>query len=182
MRLRLLCLSLCAAALLTAAIPARAQGDSVQFFNNIHIPAGSAVHDAVCFFCSVHAEGDVNGDLVVFFGNVRLDSTAHHDVVAFFSSVSATDNAAIAHDFVTFFSDVHLGRNVSVGEDMVAMFSNVHADSPVTIHGSHVSFPFWIFGGPLLILIAVVIIVVRELRARRYRAYAPPHYPFPPQN
>ncbi len=54
-----------------AATPAHANQDAVHFGSNIDIPADSAVHDAVCFFCSVNV-GKVNGDVVVFFGSMHM--------------------------------------------------------------------------------------------------------------
>ena len=59
-------------ALLLAAAPARADKDAVQFGSNIVVPEGQSVHDAVCFFCSVNAKGDIDHDVVVFFGNVHI--------------------------------------------------------------------------------------------------------------
>jgi hypothetical protein len=181
MRLRLLCLGLCAAVMLISAPLARANDDAVHFFSDIRVPAGTTAHDAVCFFCSVHADGEVNGDIVVFFGNVHIGSAAHHDVVSFFSGVDAEDDATIGHDLVNFFGSVHLGHNVSVGEDMVTMFGVVHAPDSVTVHGNSVTFPFWVFGGPMLLVCLLIYGMVREVRARRYRAYMAAHYPFPPR-
>ncbi len=88
--------------------------DAVQFFRNINVTPDQPVKDAVCFFCSVRVEGNVNGDIVVFFGNVRLNGQAHHDVVNFFGSVPAADNSSIGGDLVSFFGYVRLGENVSV--------------------------------------------------------------------
>ena len=109
-------------ALLLAATPARADKDAVQFGSNIVVPEGHSVHDAVCFFCSVNATGDIDHDVVVFFGNVHIAKQSKHDVVVFFGTLRADDNAAIGHDVVNFFGSVHLGENVTVGNDVVVMF------------------------------------------------------------
>jgi hypothetical protein len=180
MRMRFLGLFLLAAALFASAPLVRADENSVHFFDDIHIPAGAAAHDAVCFFCGVNADGEINGNLVVFFGHIHLASAAHHDVVAFFSTVKADDNASIENNLVTFFSSVRLGSNVSVGHDMVSMFSSVHAADSVSIHGHNVLFPFWIFAVPMLLIIAIVVGIVREIRARMYHAYGA-NYPYPPR-
>ena len=119
---RTLLLSLLAAAFALAASPARANQDAVQFGSDIDISAGNPVHDAVCFFCSVHAEGEVNGDIVVFFGNIHLDGDAHHDVVDFFGNITAADNSSVGGDMVNFFGSARLGENVTVAKDMVTMF------------------------------------------------------------
>jgi hypothetical protein len=186
MHRRFLALSLIAAvALAVAAVPARAEDDSVQFFNNIEVTPDAPVKDAVCFFCNVDVHGDVRGDLVVFFGNVRLDGQAHHDVVNFFGSVTAADNSSIGGDLVSFFGSIHLGENVRVGKDMVAMFGTVHTPSSVSIGKNHVVFSPWIFFAPLLIVFFIVFVIVHEFRARRDRRFMqqfpvpPPPYPLP---
>ena len=82
-------------ALLLSASPARADKDAVQFGDNIVVPEGQSVHDAVCFFCSVNAKGDIDHDVVVFFGNVHIAHQSRHDVVVFFGSIRTDDDAAI---------------------------------------------------------------------------------------
>ena len=69
---RLLSALLLFSALLLASTPAHADKDAVQFGSNIVVPEGQSVHDAVCFFCSVNAKGDIDHDVVVFFGNVHI--------------------------------------------------------------------------------------------------------------
>lgn len=172
-----------AVALLSAAFAsphARAERDAVQFFSNIHVAPGSQVHDAVCFFCSVDAEGKVTGDIVVFFGNVHVASEAQHDVVNFFGRVTADDNATIGHDLVSIFGSIRLGDNVHVGEDLVAIFGSLHAGQGVTVERDRVVQPAILFYGPLLFLVVVLVLVVREFRAWRRRQFLrsygyPPH-------
>jgi hypothetical protein len=180
MRSRSLALCLLGAALAAAAVPAHADEDAVQFFNNINVTPDEPVKDAVCFFCSVRADGNVNGDIVVFFGSVRLNGVAHHDVVSFFGSVSAADNSYIGGDLVSFFGSVRLGENVSVRKDVVAMFGVVRAPSSVSIGHNRVMFSPWIFFGPLLVIFLVIFLIVHEIRVHRMRQYAQ-HYPFPPR-
>src|ERR1700761_5923530 len=103
------------AVLLISAATARADNDAVQFGSNIVVPVGQSVHDAVCFFCSVNARGDIDHDVVVFFGNVHIAHESKHDVVVFFGTVRADDDAAIGHDVVNFFGHVRLGDNATVG-------------------------------------------------------------------
>jgi len=177
---RILSLALLAAALFAFAPMARANQDNVQFFSDIRIPDGETAHDTVCFFCSVHADGEINGDVVVFFGNVDIAKAAHHDVVNFFGSVTASDNATIGGSVVNFFGSLRLGADASVDKDVVSMFGGTHIAPTATIHGSRVNFPFWIFGIPMLIVIAIVVSIVREIRARHYRAYMA-NYPYPPR-
>ncbi len=164
-RILITCLS--AAALVFAAAPAHASRDAVQFASNSDVPLGSSVHDAVCFFCSVHAEGAIDHDVVVFFGNVYIASQAKHDVVNFFGSVTADDNALIGHDLVSFFGVIHLGQNASVGNDMVAMFGSVRAPSSVNVGGNRVIQPGWVLGIPFLIVGLIVVLIVRAVRDRR---------------
>jgi hypothetical protein len=180
MRVRLLHLGLLSAALAVFTLPARASKDVVQFGSNIEIAPDSSVHDTVCFFCSVNDHGAVDGDIVVFFGDVHIDGHANHDVVNFFGSVTANDNANIGQDLVSFFGRVRLGENVSVGKDMVAMFGSVRSSSTVTVGGDRVVQPGWIFWGPILVIMLVVMVVVRELRHQRRRQIAR-GYPYPPR-
>jgi hypothetical protein len=180
MQRRFLAHCLFGAALALAAAPAHANEDAVQFFNNIEVTPDAPVHDAVCFFCNVRDDGEVNGDIVVFFGNVRIDGQAHHDVVNFFGSVMAADNSSIGGDLVSFFGSVRLGENVSVAKDLVAMFGVIHSPSSVSIGKDHVVFSPWIFFGPLLIIFMVIFVIIHEVRVHRQRRFAMA-YPFPPR-
>ncbi len=176
---RIFPLGFACAALAFAAIPAHADRDAVSFGNNIHVAKDATVHDAVCFFCSVVAEGEVQGDIVVFFGNIHISGEARHDVVNFFGKVTVEDGVSIGQDLVSMFGVVRLGQNVSVGKDMVAMFGSVRAPSTVTVGNDRVIQPGWILWIPLLLVGTVVIVIAREIRANRRRAYLR-GYPFPP--
>jgi hypothetical protein len=180
MQRRFLAHCLFAAALALAGAPVHASQDAVEFFNNIEITPDAPVHDAVCFFCNVHDDGEVKGDIVVFFGNVRLDGQARHDVVNFFGNVTAADNSSIGGDLVSFFGSVRLGENVSVAKDLVAMFGVVHMPPSVSIGKDHVVFSPWIFYGPLLIIFIVIFVIIHEVRIHRQRRFALA-YPFPPR-
>lgn len=171
-------------ALLLTATPAHANKDAVQFGSNIVVPEGQSVHDAVCFFCSVNAKGDIDHDVVVFFGNVHIAHQSRHDVVVFFGSVHADDDAAIGHDVVNFFGTVRLGENVTVGNDAVVMFGGLNAAETASVAGNRFSQPIWVFWTPLLILGLIISLIVREIRARQHRqfmtAYGYPPMPPPP--
>ena len=159
---KLFALCLVTAALAAAPSCARAEDDAVQFFNNINITPDSPVQDAVCFFCNVHADGKVNGDIVVFFGNVRLSGHAQGDIVDFFGSVTAAGDSTIGGDLVTFFGPVHLGDNVKVGGDLVTIFGPTHTASTVAIGGDHVSLSPWIIFAPFLVIFLIVYLIVHE--------------------
>lgn len=173
---------LLALAFLFAAAPARADKDAVQFGSNINVAEGHTLHDAVCFFCSVNAKGDIDHDVVVFFGNVHIAHQSNHDVVVFFGSVRADDDAVIGHDLVNFFGTTHLGENVSVGGDAVVMFGGMRAADSVSIAGSRVSQPIWVFWTPLIVLGLIITLIVHEVRSHRRRQYmaAYGYPPFPP--
>jgi hypothetical protein len=175
---RILAVTLLCAAFASAS--ARAERDAVQFFSNIDVSSNSAVHDAVCFFCSVNAEGKVTGDVVVFFGNVHIANDAQHDVVNFFGEVTADDNASIDHDLVSMFGGIRLGDNVHVGEDLVAMFGTLHTGEGVSVERDRVVQPGWVFFGPLIFLTLVLILIVREYRSYRRRIFLR-GYQFPPR-
>jgi len=179
MQWRFVAICLFGAALAAAALPACAEQDAVQFFNNINVTPDAPVHDAVCFFCSVHAEGDVKGDIVVFFGNVHIDGQAHQDVVNFFGNVTASDNSSIGGDLVSFFGSVRLGENVRVAQDLIAMFGTVHSPASVSIGQDHVVFSPWILFAPFLVIFLIVFVIVHEVQVRRERRFMQ-QFPVPP--
>ena len=175
-----LLLLLCLLSFVFAVKPAHADRDAVQFGNKIHVARDTSVHDAVCFFCDVDAEGEVKGDVVVFFGDIHLAGQAHHDVVNFFGQLKAEDNVTIGQDLVSFFGSVRLGENVSVGKDMVAFFGTLHAPESVTVGNDRVVQPGWVLFGPLIFLGLIVILIVREFRGYRRRQLLR-GYQYPPQ-
>ena len=179
MKRRLFCLCLLGAALGALSLPAHASKDEVQFGSTIHVPRDASIHDAVCFFCDVNAEGVVEGDIVVFFGDVHIGNAANHDVVNFFGNINADDNAHIGQDMVSMFGSVRLGEDVSIGKDLVAVFGGVRAADSVSVGGDRVVEPAWLFWAPLFVIALVVIVVVREFRAHRRRAFM--RYPIPPR-
>jgi hypothetical protein len=176
---RMLFALLAAAALALAATPARADNDAVHFGSNIDVPPGVTVHDAVCFFCSVNVEGKVNGDVVVFFGHVHIAGSADHDVANFFGSVRADDGASIGQDLVSIFGGVRLGENATVGHDMVVMLGGAQVAESATVGHDRVVQPGWVLDVPLILMIVVLIVVVREFRSYRRRQFFR-GYPFPP--
>lgn len=167
------------AALVAAPTAARADNDAVQFFTDIHVTPQNPVHDAVCFFCSVHDDGTITHDVVVFFGSIDITGSAQHDVVSLFGSVDAHDNASIAHDLVSIFGSLQLGENVTVGHDAVAVFSSIEARPSATVGGSRVSIPAILFWGPAMIPIFLIVLIVYIIRERSHR-WPPPGYPPPP--
>ena len=175
-----LALFLVASAFAAAAVPVHANDDAVQFGSNIHVAAGESVHDAVCFFCSVHVDGKVTGDIVVFFGNVHLNGEAQHDVVDFFGKITAEKNATIENSLVSFFGVIRLGENVSVGRDLVAMFGDLRAADSVTVGNNRVVQPGWVLYGPLLVLFLIIFLIVHEIRAYHRRLILR-GYNFPPR-
>jgi hypothetical protein len=176
----LFAVGLLAAAIAVIAVPAHAQQDTVQFFNDIHVIAHAPVHDAVCFFCSVRVEGKVTGDIVVFFGSIHLTGDAQHDVVNFFGDFHADDNSSIEDDVVGVFSDVRLGENVTVGKDLVSVFGLLHAPASVSVGEDRVMLPAWVFFGPFLVILLIVFAIVHEYRSYRRRLIAR-GYKFPPR-
>jgi hypothetical protein len=180
MKRRLFYLCLLIVVVGTIVLPAHASKDEVQFGSTIHVPRGASIHDAVCFFCDVDADGTVEGDIVVFFGDVHIGTAANHDVVNFFGSIKADDNTHIGQDMVSMFGSVRLGEDVSIGKDLVAIFGGgLRAAESVSVGGDRVVEPAWLFWGPLFVIALVVILVVREFRAHRRRAFL--RYPIPPR-
>ena len=169
LKLRIFVTFLLAAAALAAATPARAQNDSVQFFNDIHVTPESPLHDAVCFFCSVRVDGKVTGDVAVFFGDVHLAGDAQHDVVNFFGNIIAEDNSSIDEDLLSVFGTVHLGNHVTIGRDMTTAFGALDLAPTVTVGGKRVVEPIWIAFVPFVFLVLVIFVVFREITAARRR-------------
>lgn len=170
---------LLAAVVVLVPISAHADRDAVHFGNDIHVTADKPAGDAVCFFCSVHIDGKSDGDVVVFFGDTYINGEARHDVVTFFGNVTATDNSTVGGDLVNFFGSVRLGENASVRQDVVALFGSVHAPDSASIGGDRVVQPGWIVSLPLLVLIFIFLVAIRELRAYRRRQILS-GYPYPP--
>jgi hypothetical protein len=175
---RISALLLLTVALSLAPVAAFADRDAVQFGSDIHVAKDGSVHDAVCFFCSVDAQGEIKGDVVVFFGNVRIAGRADHDVVNFFGKVKTEDDVVIGGDLVSMFGTIRMGENGSVGKDMVAMFGAIQAPDSVTVAGNRVAQPLWVFLGPLLLVGGIVVFVLHEIRIRQSRRF--PAYPYPP--
>ncbi len=178
---RILAVFVVVAALAAAAVPAHANQDAVQFFNNIDITPDTPAHDAVCFFCNVQADGEVAGDIVVFFGNVYLNGQAHHDVVNFFGHITATDNSSIEHNAVSIFGGIRLGENAHVGRDMVCIFGSAHVPPSATVGGDRVGIPGLILYGPAIVIFLIVWVIMREVRCSRQRRWMAGGYPYPPR-
>ncbi len=168
-------------ALLAAAAPACAEEDAVQFFKDIDVTPDTPVHDAVCFFCNVHVDGQALGDIVVFFGNISINGQAHHDVVSFFGHITAADNSSIGDDVVSFFGGVRLGENVHIGQDLVCVFGSVRAPASASVGGDRVGIPWMVFYGPLIVIFLVAWVIVREVRVLQRRRWMAGGYPYPPQ-
>jgi len=178
---RMLALCLLVAVFAVAAPLAHADGDVVRIGGNIHVAPDSEANDVVCAFCDVTVEGKVTGDVVVLFGDIHLAGDAQHDVVSIFGNVAATHSASIEQDLVSVFGAVRLGENVTVGQDLVALFGTLDEASTVTVGNDTVVKPGWIIWGPLLVVILVIFVLVRELRAYRRRLVLR-GYNFPPKS
>jgi hypothetical protein len=152
----------------TFATPARAAEDVVHFGNSIEVGPNQQIHDAVCFFCSVHVRGTANHDIVVFFGSVTIDGQAEHDVVDFFGHVRVADGSSISHDLVNFFGATWLGENASIGQDAVVMFGSLHEAGTASVGKNQVVEPGILFWGPFVLIFLAISAVVRQARRARY--------------
>jgi hypothetical protein len=169
------------AALVFAATPAHANRDAVQFGSKIVVGPNESVHDAVCFFCGVDAQGPIDHDVVVFFGNVHIARHSDHDVVVFFGNIHLDPDASISHDVVDFFGNVNLGENATIGNDVVAMFGSVRTADSASIGGNRVMQPAWVLWIPLMILGGIITLIVGAIRSHRRRMYYEAgYYPPPP--
>lgn len=167
--------------LITSLMPisAHAQRDAVQFASPLRIQQGSSMHDAVCFFCGLHADGDVNGDAVVFFGSVDLKATAHRDLIVLFGNVKLEDGATVNGDLVNFFGTVRLGENTRVGKDLIVFLGTKHASSSAVIGKENVVIPLWIALIPSTVFLLIVFGILMAIRGWQTRR-AVVGYPLPP--
>jgi hypothetical protein len=60
------------------------------------------------------------------------------------------------------------------------MFGGVRTASTVTVGGDRVVEPGWVFWGPSFLFALVVVLIVREIRNHRRRAYMS-RFPYPPR-
>ena len=165
-----------------ALVPARAlaDDDAVQFGSDITASADHRVHDAVCFFCSVHADGEITGDIVVFFGGVEINGIVHRDVVNFFGRTRLGDNAVIERDLVNFFGSVRAGENTQVGRSLVIIFGNVRAPASFSIGKDRFVLPAFVLWIPFIIFGCIIVVIVRAFRAWQWRRHMYAGYPVPP--
>jgi predicted acyltransferase (DUF342 family) len=140
------------------AVPrAHAASDRVSFLHDIVISDTEEVEDAVCFLCSIRAEGKVSGDAVAFLGSIHTGSEVSGDVVSFLGDVTMSDDTRIGGDCVVFGGSLRKGSDAAIGGDTV-------------------QFPFIILALPFIILALLVYGIVSLVRRRKYTAYpmAPP--------
>jgi hypothetical protein len=180
MNQRALFFSILLAVLALVPASARANDDAVQFGYDINVSANHPVHDAVCFFCSVHVEGEVKGDVVVFFGGVRIDGKTQGDIVNFFGPTRLADNSIVGRDLVNFLGTVRAGENVQIGRSLVIMFGGLRAPASLSIGKDRFVQPGWLLWIPFIIFAMIVIVIVREFRAWQRRRMLT-GYSFPPQ-
>lgn len=180
MKLRALFLSLLLTAFALAPAVARAENDAVQFGSDINVSSSHPIHDAVCFFCSVHVQGEVTGDIVVFFGGVQIDGKANHDVVNFFGRTRLADDSIVGRDLVNFFGSVRAGENVQIGGSLVVVLGSLRAPESLSVGKDRVVQPAWLLWIPLTILALIIIAIVQLIRTwQRRRMYA--NFQIPPQ-
>ena len=149
------------AILLLAPLAAYAgDSDRVQFGNTIAVHEGEEIQDAVCFFCSIEADGEIHGDMVAFFGNIRVRGKADGDAVAFLGNIGVGQDASIGGDTVVFGGNLHMAEGATIGKDRVI-------------------FPFIFLLMPLLVFAGIIAFIVWFIRRLAYRP--PPVYGIPPR-
>lgn len=172
---RILVLGLLAGVVATAAparaktaIPVRGKINEIRFHNDIHVLPGAPINDAVCFFCSVRADGPINGDVIVFFGSVRINGqTANHDLIDFFGTVRVEDNSTVGADLVHIGGPTYLGNNVFIGSGLTAIFSDLHTTPSTRVIGDRMVIPTWTLLLPLIFAILIVILIAYITQSRR---------------
>ena len=154
-------LYLCFAAMLVLGCAARAHAstDRVSFMHDIDVSDGDEADDAVCFMCSIHVDGKVNGDAVAFLGSIHV-------------------NGEISGDTVSFLGDVVMGGQSRIGGDCVVFGGPLRKQGAAAVDGDTVNFPFILIMMPFIILGLLIYGIVSLFRRRRYAAY--PMQPPPP--
>ena len=157
MQRRFLAICLFGTALAVAAAPARADQDAVQFFRNIEVTPDAPVHDAVCFFCSVHVDGKVERRHRRLLRQ-RASRTARPTTT--WSTFSAASRPPTTPpSAATWFrssAPCAWARTSPWPRTLVAMFGVVHTPPVVSIGKDRVIFSPWIFFGPLLVIFLVI--------------------------
>jgi hypothetical protein len=153
-------LYLCCIILLTGVLAphAHASADRVSFLHDIIVGESEEADDLVCFFCSIRADGKVNGDAVSFFGGVRMSGEISGDVVSFFGPVKMEGQSSIGGDCVVFGAPLRRSDDASIGGDTV-------------------QFSLLLFLLPFLILALIIYGGVSLARRRKYAAYPMPPPP-----
>ena len=77
------------------------------------------------------------------------------------------------------FGSVEMGENASVGHDLVVMFGGADIADSVSVGNDRVVMPGLFFDVPLIVMVILLIVVVREYRSYRRRQFYRA-YPFQP--
>lgn len=138
---------------------AHASTDRVSFMHDIYVSDTEEADDTVCFLCSIHVDGKVNGDAVAFLGGIRVKGEINGDAVSFLGNVEMGDQSRIGGDCVVFGGPLRLNGSATIG-------------------GDRVDFPFILVMLPFIVLALLIYGIVSLFRRRRYAAY--PMMPPPP--
>jgi hypothetical protein len=137
---------------------AHAASDRISFFHDIVVNENEEVGDAVCFLCSIRAEGNVSGDAVAFLGGIRVKGEIGGDVVSFLGNVTMSDQSRIGGSCVVFGGPLRRGDDTSIG-------------------GDSVQFPLILVALPFIVLALIIYGIVSFVRHRKYAAYSMPPPP-----
>ncbi|WP_348268012.1 hypothetical protein P8936_01890 [Edaphobacter paludis] len=150
-------LFLAAALLLFVFTPfARAKSNRSSFGSDITVVEGESADNIACAFCSVHIQGDAQGNVAVLFGSVTVAPT--HNI---------SGNVAI------FGGDLNLNDEAVVGGNVAIMAGNANLASTATIHGARTVLPgrLWLLlpFTPLFIFIGIIWLIVYLVCRNRYQ-------------
>jgi hypothetical protein len=149
---------LLAAVLMIVCTPAfaRSAEDRASVGSDITIPDGEAAGDIACAFCTVHVQGEVQGDVATLFGSVTVDADRN-----------------ISGDVASLGGDLELGRDASVGGDVAIAAGETRLASGAAIRGQQTVLPgrVWLLlpFAPLLILAGLIWLVVYIVQRNRYQ-------------
>ncbi|HEY4932063.1 MAG TPA: hypothetical protein VII23_10865 [Terriglobales bacterium] len=135
---------------------AKADGDRVQFFQNITVGPDEHVGDTVCIFCSIRMAGSC-GDAVAIFGNIVVDGT-------------------VSGDAVSVGGGIKLGEDANVSGDTVAIGQGINRHPNAVVKGEVVSQagPAVLFGLIIIPLLPVILVVAFVIWLFRRSRYVPP--------
>jgi hypothetical protein len=85
---------------LASAALGQSPGNRTYFGEDIYVAPGQQVHNAICIFCSVQAEGDLTGHVFVLFGSLNLSGRVEGGATVIGGNAVVDSQARVGGDTV----------------------------------------------------------------------------------